>query len=124
MARIKSLLINILSIPLRLFTKISPFAFLVKSSVDKKSAVSTISKLYNSSIGEYTIIGRNCFRYNVSIGRFCSIADGYIIGAANHPSIWVSTSPVFIKEKIFSGKISKCTFMSHTNRYLLAMMFG
>ena len=32
---------------------------------------------------------------NCEIGQFCSISDDVIIGGAEHPIDWVSTSPVF-----------------------------
>lgn len=57
------------------------------------------SHVVNSSLDEYSYIGNYCTIIGASIGKFCSIADNCIIGGAQHPYEWVSTSPVFIKGK-------------------------
>lgn len=97
MNKIYSLLINAGSFPFRIFSKVSPLTFLVNSKVDKTAAVCSFTKLYYSTLGKYSYIGRGCFLYNVSIGNYCSVAGGCNFGAASHPISWVSTSPVFHK---------------------------
>lgn len=65
--------------------------------VHKTSKVSSKSSVYDSSIDKYSYIGKNCIIINTRIGKFTSIANNVMIGGANHPIDWVSTSPVFHK---------------------------
>ena len=46
-------------------------------------------------MGRYSYCGYGCTVSNVDIGAFCSIADGVVIGRAEHPTSFVSMSPVF-----------------------------
>lgn len=91
--------------PLRLFSKISPFALIRNSKVEKTAAVGFGSRVYGSSIGRYTYIGRNSTVCNTRVGNFCSIADKCIISPGKHPMHMVSTSPVFYNR---SNVLKKC----------------
>lgn len=51
--------------------------------------------IVNSTIGDYTYCSYDTTIINAQIGKFCSIAGDVTIGAAEHPTSWVSTSPVF-----------------------------
>ncbi|HIF9523264.1 TPA: CatB-related O-acetyltransferase [Photobacterium damselae] len=67
------------------------------------------SNILNVSLGKYSYIGNNCTIVDSSIGKFCSVSSNVIIGGANHPLEWISTSPVF-----YSGKnVLKFNFSSH-----------
>lgn len=88
---------NILSLPLRIFSKVSIFAIIQNSSIHKTSAISSGTKFYRSSIDKYSYVGRNNFIIDTKIGKFCSIAPGCNIGGTGHPIDWVSTSSVFHK---------------------------
>lgn len=57
------------------------------------------SELLNSNIDRYTYIGYSTQIVNADIGAFCSIASNCIIGQYSHPLTWVSTSPVFNRNK-------------------------
>lgn len=59
------------------------------------SKVCSGSHIVNSSIADFSYCGYNCSIVNTTIGKFCSIAANVVIGAAEHPIGWVSTSPVF-----------------------------
>lgn len=100
---------NIMSLPLRLFTKVSIFAIIQNSKIDKTAAISSGVKFYRSSIDKYSYIGRNSFIIDTKIGKFCSIGPGCNIGGTGHPLNWVSTSPVFHKW----GNILKKNFSRH-----------
>lgn len=65
------------------------------SIIHKTSKVEAGSQFINSSMGRYSFCGYDCKIINCDIGSFCSIADGVIIGGAQHPIKWGSTSPVF-----------------------------
>ena len=66
-----------------------------KSQIHHSSKVEAGSTVLNSSFGKYSFCGYDCKIINTDIGSFCSIADGVVIGVAEHPIDWVSTSPVF-----------------------------
>tara|TARA_B110000114_G_scaffold100058_1_gene105363 strand:- start:2617 stop:3255 length:639 start_codon:yes stop_codon:yes gene_type:complete len=63
-----------------------------------------VKVLKNSNIGscvinKYTYIGKNCDFSYTHIGAFCSIGNGVVCGAADHPINNVSTYPGFYKSK-------------------------
>jgi acetyltransferase-like isoleucine patch superfamily enzyme len=70
-----------------------------KSNVHFTSKICSGSHILNSNIEKYTDIGYDCFIMNASIGSFCSFGSNINIGGANHTIDWVSTSPVFNKNK-------------------------
>lgn len=69
------------------------------STVDCNAAIGSGSQVYNSSIDRFSYCGYDCKLINCKIGAFCSIADEVVVGGANHPMNWVSTSPVFYRDK-------------------------
>lgn len=71
------------------------------SHIHRTSKVEAGSIVVNSEMDRYSFCGYDCKIINCTIGAFCSIADGVVIGGANHPIEWVSTSPVF-----YSGRDS------------------
>lgn len=74
---------------------------IVNSRIHKTSKIESGSQVVNSSMERYSFCGYDCKILNCSVGAFCSIADGVIIGGTQHPISWVSTSPVF-----YSGRDS------------------
>lgn len=68
---------------------------LLNSEIDQSSTVEAGSHIVNSSMDRYSFCGYDCKIINCQIGSFCSIADEVIIGGAQHPIEWGSTSPVF-----------------------------
>lgn len=97
MRRVLVALKNILSLPIRIFSKVSVFAIIQNSVIDKTSAISSGVKFYRSRIDKYSYIGRNSFIIDTKIGKFCCIGPGCNIGGTGHPINWVSTSSVFHK---------------------------
>lgn len=67
------------------------------SKIDKTSKVEAGSQVINTTMNKYSFCGYDCKILNCEIGKFTSIADGVIIGGAQHPISWVSSSPVFYK---------------------------
>lgn len=65
------------------------------SVVDKTVVINTGCQIDNSIIGRYSYVGYDSKFLNAEIGAFCSIADHVFIGGDEHPTDWVSTSPVF-----------------------------
>lgn len=67
--------------------------------IHKTSRVCAGSHLVNVSIDKYSDIGYDCTIINTKIGAFCSFAANINIGGASHSINWVSTSPVFNKNR-------------------------
>ncbi len=68
---------------------------------------------------KYSYIGNYCTVINSEIGKFCSIADNCIIGGANHPIGWVSTSPVFHQGKnVLRKNFSALEFVTTTRTFI------
>lgn len=65
------------------------------SKIDKTAKIYSGTEFYDSSIGRHSYIGYNSEVHSCDIGAFCSIANHLILGGAEHPLKWVSTSPVF-----------------------------
>lgn len=97
MNKLKKIFINLIQMPLRVFSKISLTAIISNSKISSKAAISGKTRFYDSKIDDYSYIGRNGLIMNTEIGKYCSIADDCKIGCAEHPIEWVSTSPVFHK---------------------------
>ena len=65
------------------------------SQVSRKAKVYGMAKLFDSSVDDYTYIGRKTTLVNAKVGKFCSIAGGCTIGMATHTLNHLSTSPIF-----------------------------
>jgi acetyltransferase-like isoleucine patch superfamily enzyme len=65
------------------------------STIEKTSKVEAGCHVINSTFSKHSYCGYDCKIYNTDIGSFCSIADNVSIGGSQHPTEWVSTSPVF-----------------------------
>ncbi len=52
----------------------------------------------NSQIDSFSYMGKNCLAQNVSIGKYCSIANDVYIGLGKHPVNFFSTSTIFYKK--------------------------
>ena len=52
-------------------------------------------EMINSTIGRFSYIQNDSVVFNSDIGNFCSIANDVFIGLAEHPTNFVSTSPIF-----------------------------
>lgn len=81
------------------------------SKIDSTSKIEAGSLIINSSMSRYSFCGYDCKIINTDVGAFCSIADGVVIGGAQHPIDWVSTSPVF-----YAGRDSVKKKFSEFNR--------
>lgn len=77
------------------FIKKARFSSIKNCEIHPTSKVESGSNLVNSTLSKYSFCGYNCEINTTSIGSYCSIANGVIIGGGMHPMNWVSTSPVF-----------------------------
>lgn len=73
--------------------------------IDNKSRISHKAKVYecvqvsNSTMGDYSYVGRNSRVIYADIGKFCSIAGETKIGMGTHTLDKISTSPIFTESK-------------------------
>ena len=65
------------------------------SKVHPTARINAGCTVYNSIIGKHSYMGYDCEIINTEIGSFCSLASGLRIGEVEHPTSWISTSPVF-----------------------------
>lgn len=90
------------------------------SMIHKTSKVESGSHVVDSNIGKYSFCGYDCKIYSCEIGAFCSIADGVVIGGAEHPIRWVSSSPAF-----YAGRDSvRAKFSEHKCPNALRTIIG
>lgn len=73
------------------------------SNVSKKAKIWGRSKIYHSSLGDFSYVGRNTRLAYADVGKFCSIAGDVIVGMGSHTLSYLSTSPIFTEEKNGSG---------------------
>lgn len=69
------------------------------SKVSRKATIYSKTKIYNSTVGDYSYIGRNSSAVCADIGKFCSIAGSVSIGMGIHTMQYVSTSPIFTEKR-------------------------
>ena len=79
----------------KFFKKIIRGKCVINSVIHKTAKVNSGATIVDSTIGRYTYTCYDDEIVNCEIGQFCSISDEVVIGGAEHPSEWVSTSPVF-----------------------------
>ena len=83
---------------------VSPFA-----KIDDRSRISHKARVYgwtqvnNSTMGDYSYVGRNSRIVYADIGKFCSIASETKIGMGTHTLDLISTSPLFTEKKNGTG---------------------
>lgn len=101
-------LLNLLSRPFKEYFRYQRLVHRFPSSriyygvnVDENSALGIYTTVFkgvaieSSCIGSYSYLQENTRIYHASIGSFCSIAANVCIGLIDHPTDFVSTSPVF-----------------------------
>lgn len=75
------------------------------SKIHKKASVGNGAKLVNCEIGRYSYIYGSGM-VHTKVGSFCSIASKCSIGGGQHPTSWISSSPVFYNK----GNVLKTNF--------------
>lgn len=85
-------------------TSISPFCVLIDTELDENVGIRPLVKMERSKIGKCSYMGTLSAAYDTEIGSFCSIARECYIGGAKHPLDRISTSGCFYLRDNFSGK--------------------
>lgn len=65
------------------------------SQIGKNTVIFNNVNIQNAKIDNYTYIQSNSVISFTNIGKFCSIASNVHIGLAEHPTNFISTSPIF-----------------------------
>ena len=79
----------------KFFKKIIRGKCVINCNIHKTAKINSGATIVNSTIGRYSYTCYDDEIVNCEIGQFCSISDDVIIGGAEHPMDWGSTSPVF-----------------------------
>ena len=66
-----------------------------QSDVAPTAVIYAGCSVVRSSIGRYSYVSYDTRIADCTIGAFCSIAPDVCIGGDEHPTTWISTSPVF-----------------------------
>lgn len=89
---------NLFNPAVSLFTKIDNI-----SRVSRKAKVYDRVQVSNSTIGDYTYVGRHSRIIHAEIGKFCSISSDVRVGMSSHTLNLISTSPIFTENKNATG---------------------
>lgn len=65
------------------------------TKIHKTSKIYPRCTIKNTNIGRYSYVGNSTKISNTTIGSFCSIGQDNLIGPGEHPTHYVSTSPLF-----------------------------
>lgn len=74
------------------------------SEVSPKAKVWNNCRLFHSSLGDYSYVGKHSSLVYAEVGKFCSIASGTLIGMGTHTLNQLSTSSVFTEAKNGTGQ--------------------
>lgn len=70
-------------------------AIVTNTKLNQFIKIGAYSKINTVSIGSFSYIGDNSRIFKCKIGKFCSIANDVQVGGGEHPTSYISTSPVF-----------------------------
>lgn len=101
---------NLLNPAISLFVKIDN-----KSHISRKAKIYSRVQVTNSTIGDYSYVGRGSRLVHADVGKFCSIAGETSIGMGTHTLDKISTSPIFTETK--NGTTHSWVKMSSVNPY-------
>ena len=87
--------------------------------IDNHSIISRKARVYgrvqviDSSLGDYSYVGRDSRVIHADIGKFCSIAGETKVGMGTHTLDNISTSPIFTEKKNGTGQswVKKSSFV-------------
>lgn len=85
-------------------TMVSPFSFLSSVQLGENVGIRPLVKMERCSIGKCSSMGTLSAAYDSEIGNFCSIGRECYIGGAKHPLDRVSSSCCFYLKENYTGK--------------------
>lgn len=104
----------------KFFKKVLRGKCVINSNIHKSAKINSGATIVDSSIGRYSYTCYDDEIINCEIGQFCSISDDVVIGGAEHPMEWVSTSPVFqnVKHSGPKKRFAKLNFLGIPRTYI------
>ena len=85
------------------------------SIISKKARIGRKCKVLQSSIGNYSYLGRGSSLIHAEVGNFCSISGNVLVGMGHHTLNHLSTSPIFTE--CYNGTGQSWTTQSGINPY-------
>ncbi len=67
----------------------------LRCTIHPTAKIGSACNVIDTTMGRYSYCSHDTVVVNAKIGSFCSISDHVYIGGAEHPTEWVSMSPVF-----------------------------
>lgn len=93
-----SYILNLFSYKRFFYKRVSFFSIWDRnSSFTELSEIRRFAKLKNSKIGKYSRVNPNCKLLNTTVGNFTAIGRDTTIGLGRHPMNYVSTQNIFYK---------------------------
>lgn len=86
-----------------------------KSQISRKAKIYGLTQIANSTIGDYSYVGRHSRVIHADVGKFCSIAGESKVGMGTHTLDKLSTSPIFTEAK--NGTKHSWVSISEVNPY-------
>ncbi|WP_343588602.1 CatB-related O-acetyltransferase [Flavobacterium sp.] len=87
---------------------------------EKKYIIGNNVEFFASEIGDYSYISPSSKIHSTTIGKFCSIGPHVIIGYGDHPTEFLSTSPLFYYgTKKFDIKIATKDYFDHHQKVII-----
>jgi hypothetical protein len=65
-----------------------------KSTFERPVRLMEHVRLIDCQMGAYSYVAPGTQLVSTTVGRYCSIADGCLVGPAQHPTDWLSSSPL------------------------------
>jgi len=75
----------------------------IESRIDDNVSFYSGSYISQGSVGRYSYLASNGIVNNTKIGSFCSVGPALVCGYGEHPTNFVSTSPVFFSTRLQCG---------------------
>ncbi|GHU68144.1 hypothetical protein FACS189413_04350 [Bacteroidia bacterium] len=85
------------------------------STISRTARIYRHAKIFRSSIGSYSYVGKGTSIVCADMGKFCSIAGSSLIGMGRHSMSYISTSSLFTAKK--NGTGSSWTKGMHFEEY-------
>lgn len=73
------------------------------SVVNRRARVGVNCKVFRSSMGAYSYIGKGTQLICAEVGKFCSISGNVLVGMGTHSLTKLSTSPIFTESRNGTG---------------------
>ena len=106
-----------------LYRDVSPLAFWDRAStITQYTSLQRKAKLMNSHVGRNSRICINTELFNTTVGNFSIIARNCIVGLGAHPTNTLSPHSIFYKKNIFSECNTRCCKQININIFRICKL--